>query len=171
MQKRFAITFLAIALVATMMIGMQMESAEAKKAQGTYNQKYGKANSGVVCGDRLCSEIESGPNVSATGKHMAKSTHDDTMRDHGNKKHGGSSESITGAVLKSNIFDRASSTVTVLIDAFDDGKIKIDIPQINTVDMVLVDGEEWDDAYVHGDTVKVYFHAGTEKIEIIEAWA
>jgi len=54
-----------------------------------------------------------------------------------------------------------------LIDAFDDGEIKIDTPQFDTIDMVIVDGEEWDDAYVHGNTVKVYFLAGAEKIEII----
>jgi len=89
------------------------------------------------------------------------------MGDHGNKKHGSSSDSITGAVLKSNSFDRGTGTITILIDAFDDGKIKIDIPQINTVDMVIVDGEEWDDAYVEGNTVKVYFLDGAEKIEII----
>ena len=54
-----------------------------------------------------------------------------------------------------------------IIDAFDDGSIKIDASQLSIVDMVLVDGEEWDDAYVHGNMVKVYFLAGAEKIEII----
>lgn len=69
--------------------------------------------------------------------------------------------------MQSNIFDRTSDTVTVVIDAFDDGSIKISVPQFSTVDMVLVDGEEWDDAYIHGSMVKVYFLTGAEKIEII----
>ncbi|KER06343.1 hypothetical protein AAA799E16_00855 [Marine Group I thaumarchaeote SCGC AAA799-E16] len=179
MQKRFATIFLATTLIAVMMVGLQIESVDAKKAQGTYNQKYGKANAGIVCGDRLCSEVNQGPNVSDTGKYMAKSDygyammddsskkHGDSMKDHSYKKQGSSSDSITGAILKNNIFDGASGTVTVVIDAFDDGSIKINVPQLSTVDMVLVDGEEWDDAYVHGNMVKVYFYAGTEKIEII----
>lgn len=170
MQKRFATTMFTIALVAVMMIGMQIEPVDAfKKAQGTHQQKYGSATKHIVCGDRLCSEIgqDETPNVSANTKHVEKSTHDDSIRDHGYKKHSGSSDSITGAVLKSNNFDRTSGILTVLIDAFDDGSIKIDTPQFNTIDMVIVDGEEWDDAYVHGNTVKVYFLAGAEKIEII----
>ena len=162
MQKRFATIFLATALIAVMVVGMQIESVDAKKSQGTYNQKYGAATKQLVCGDRLCSEIGQveSPNISA------KTTHD-SMRDHANKKHSSSSNSITGAVLKSNIFDRTANTVTVTIDAYDDGKIMVDIPQIRNVGMVIVDGEEWDDAYVHGNSVKVYFYAGTEKIEII----
>ncbi|RMW39763.1 MAG: hypothetical protein EA446_02265 [Nitrosopumilus sp.] len=44
--------------------------------------------------------------------------------------------------MQSNIFDRTSDTVTVVIDAFDDGSIKISVPQFSTVDMVLVDGED-----------------------------
>ena len=179
MHKRFATIFLATTLIAVMMVGLQIESVDAKKAQGTYNQKYGIANNGVVCGDRLCSETTQGPNVSETGKYMIEldyryammndtpKKHDDSMKDHGYKKHGSSSDSLTGAVLQSNSFDRASGTVTVVIDAFDDGTIKIDASQLSTVDMVLVDGEEWDDAYVHGNMVKVYFLAGAEKIEII----
>ena len=179
MHKRFATIFLATTLIAVMMVGLQIESVDALKAKGTHNQKYGIANNGIVCGDRLCSETTQGPNVSETGKHMAKTTHDDTMRDHGSKKqsdsmkdhgykkHGSSSGSITGAVLQSNSFDRASGIVTVVIDAFDDGMIKIDASQLRTIDMVIVDGEEWDDAYIDGNMVKVYFLAGAEKIEII----
>jgi len=169
MQKRYATTVFVMVLVAVMVMEMQIEPADAKKAQGTSQQKYGSATKNIVCGDRLCSEIgqDVSPNVSAHTNNMEKSTHDDSISDNGYKKHSSSSDSITGAVLKSNSFDRASGTVTVLIDAFDDGKIMIDVPQFKTVDMVIVDGEEWDDAYVHGNTVKVYFLAGAEKIEII----
>ena len=191
MHTRFATIFLATTLIAVMMVGLQIESVDAKKATGTYQQKYGLETKGVVCGDRLCSEVASGPNVSETGKYMEKleyryamlddgskkhtdemrdhgsKKHGESMKDHGYKKHGSTSDSITGAVLQSNNFDRASGTVTVVIDAFDDGSIKINVPQLSTVDMVLVDGEEWDDVYLHGNMVKVYFLAGAEKIEII----
>ena len=181
MHTRFATIFLATTLIAVTMVGLQIESVDAKKAQGTYQQKHGLATKHLVCGDRLCSEVgmDATPNVSQTGKHMEKldyryammadapKKHGDSMKDHGDKKHGSTSDSITGAVLQSNSFDRASGTVTVVIDAFDDGSIKINVPQLSTVDMVLVDGEEWDDAYIHGNMVKVYFLAGTEKIEII----
>ncbi len=161
------------------MVGLQIESVDAKKAQGTSNQKYGIANNGIVCGDRLCSETTQGPNVSETGKYMVASDyryammddvpkkHGESMKDHGSKKHGSSSGSIMGAVLQSNNFDRASGIITVVINAFDDGSIMVDASQLSTVDMVIVDGEEWDDAYAHGDMIKVYFLAGTEKIEII----
>jgi len=33
--------------------------------------------------------------------------------------------------------------------------------------MVIVDGEEWDDAHIDDNDVKFYFFAGIEKIEII----
>ena len=50
----------------------------------------------------------------------------------------------------------------------DDGKIKLNLPSgISEAFMVIVDGEEWNDAYIDGNHVKVYFHAGAEKIEII----
>jgi len=38
---------------------------------------------------------------------------------------------------------------------------------IQDVFMVIVDGEEWDDAYIDDNDVKFYFFAGIEKIEII----
>lgn len=169
MQKRFATIFLATALIAVMMVGIPMESADAKKSKGNHQQKYGSDTKHIVCGDRLCSEIgkDVSTNVSTNTYYMKESTHGDSMRNHEYKKQSSSSDSITGAVLKSNIFDGTTGTITVLIDAYDDGKIIIDTPRISTVDMVIVDGEEWDDAYVHGNTVKVYFLAGAEKIEII----
>ena len=184
MKWVFTVAFM-IAILATMAVvsavDMLPEAEARKKASGTYTQKFGLATKAIVCGDRLCSEVgaDNTPNVSATGKHMNQESHD-AMRAHDDsmkkeqrgdmsKKHHGttSSETITGAVLKSNNFDRNAGVVTVVIDSFDDGKIKIDVPHFNEIDMVIVDGEEWDDAYVHGKTVKVYFHAGAEKIEII----
>ena len=64
--------------------------------------------------------------------------------------------------------DKRAGVIAISIQSQDDGKIKLDIPSaIKDVFMVLVDGEEWDDAYVNGDKVNVYFYAGTEQIEII----
>jgi len=48
MQKKFATTFLVITLVAVMMIGLQIESVDAKKSQGTFNSKYGSATKHIV---------------------------------------------------------------------------------------------------------------------------
>lgn len=72
MHTRFATMFLATTLIAVMMVGLQIESVDAKKAQGTYQQKHGLATKHLICGDRLCSEVgmDTTPNVSQTGKHM-----------------------------------------------------------------------------------------------------
>ena len=55
------------------------------------------------------------------------------------------------------------------IDSDDDGTLTIS-PSTSTqtgIFMVLVDGEESDDAEINGNTVIVPFNAGTEEIEII----
>ena len=61
MKRVFSVTFM-IAILATMAVvsGMEMmpEAEAFKKGQGVYNSKYGSATKGIVCGDRLCSEIE-----------------------------------------------------------------------------------------------------------------
>ena len=76
-------------------------------------------------------------------------------------------DSIVGSTIKDTKIDRQSGTVIVLIDAQDDGKIMLNLPSIiKDVFMVIVDGEEWDDASIDGNKIKVYFYAGTEKIEI-----
>ena len=73
-----------------------------------------------------------------------------------------------GNTIKDTKINRQLGTDVVLIYAQDDGKIMLNLPFIiKDVFIVIVDGEEWDDAYVDGDKVKVYFYAGTEKIEII----
>ena len=63
---------------------------------------------------------------------------------------------------------KAIRIVTVSINAQNDGKIVSSLPHfIQDVFMVIVDGEEWDDAHIDDNDVKFYFFAGTEKIEII----
>ena len=343
MKQVFAVTFM-IAMLATMAVVTAVEilpEADAKKkASGTYTKKYGSATKGVVCGDRLCSEVgkDVTPNISATGKYMNQDydeymkdddserhdgdmkehdeymkdhdserhdgdmkehdeymkdddserhdgdmkehdeymkdddserhdgdmkehdeymkdddserhdgdmkehdeymkdddserhdgdmkehdeymkdhdserhdgdmkEHDEYMKDHDSERHDGDmkehdeymkdddserhdgdmkehdeymkdhdserkdrkmSETITGAVLKSNTLDSDSGTITIVIESFDDGIIKIDTSQLDSIDMIIVDGEEWDDVHIYQDKVKVYFKAGAEKIEII----
>ena len=61
------------------------------------------------------------------------------------------------------------NSVIINIDADDDGTLTIS-PSTSTqkgIFMVLVDGEESDDAEINGNTVIVPFSAGTEQIEII----
>ena len=77
-------------------------------------------------------------------------------------------DSISGATMVDTDVDKQSGTMVVSINAHDDGKIKLNLPSgINEAFMVIVDGEEWDDAYIDGNQIKVYFHAGAEKIEVI----
>ena len=155
-----------ISILATMAVVTAIDMipyAEAKKGQGVYNQKYGSGTKGIVCGDRLCSEVGSESSQSQTSKDKMKSP---TIA----PKHIGgiSIDSIKGATLNNANVDRQSGIATISVDATDDGKITVNLlGTIKDVFMVIVDGEEWDDAYVHGGQVKVYFHAGTEKIEII----
>ena len=71
MQQTFTVTFM-IAILATMTIVSAVDvlpEAEARqKASGTYTLKFGSATKGIVCGDRLCSEIktDSTPSASTT---------------------------------------------------------------------------------------------------------
>ena len=66
---------------------------------------------------------------------------------------------------------KAIRIVTVSINAQNDGKIVSSLPHsIQDVFMVIVDGEEWDDAHIDDNDVKFYFFAGIEKIEIIGNW-
>jgi len=57
-KSNYIFTFFLIAILLTSTISMVMPPADAKKSQGTYNQKYGSATSKIVCGDKLCSEVD-----------------------------------------------------------------------------------------------------------------
>ena len=48
----FLISLLILAAVSS------IDSAEAIKATGTFNTKFGKDTASIVCGDKLCSEIK-----------------------------------------------------------------------------------------------------------------
>ena len=166
MKSVFSVTFM-IAILATMAVVAAVDvvpEAEAKKGKGVYNSKYGSATKGIVCGDRLCSEIDNMKSTSDKPYMPSKSTSSSM------KTSVGSSlvDSISGATMVGTDVDRQSGIMVISINAHDDGKIKLTLPQsIDGAFMVLVDGEEWDDAYIDGNQVKVYFHAGTEKIEVI----
>jgi hypothetical protein len=59
MNKQLTVVFsIAILLTVTVVASVDLtQTADAAKAKGTTNQKYGSATKSQVCGDRLCSEI------------------------------------------------------------------------------------------------------------------
>jgi len=76
---------------------------------------------------------------------------------------------ISGGHVTSATVNTNDNSVIINIDADDDGTLTIS-PSTSTqngIFMVLVDGEESDDAEINGNTVTVPFFAGTEQIEII----
>ena len=76
---------------------------------------------------------------------------------------------ISGGHVISATVNTNDNSVIINIDSDDDGTLTIS-PSTSTqkgIFMVLVDGEESDDAQIDGNTVIVPFNAGTEQIEII----
>ena len=65
---------IAILLMATVAIPMELgQTADAAKAKGVSNSKYGEATKKVVCGDRLCSEDPSDKMKKHGSMHMKTS--------------------------------------------------------------------------------------------------
>ena len=76
---------------------------------------------------------------------------------------------ISGGHVISATVNTNDNSVIINIDSDDDGTLTIS-PSTSTqkgIFMVLVDGEESDDAEINGNTVIVPFNAGAEEIEII----
>ena len=76
---------------------------------------------------------------------------------------------ISGGHVISATINTNDNSVIINIHSDDDGTLTIS-PSTSTqkgIFMVLVDGEESDDAEINGNTVTVPFNAGTEQIEII----
>jgi len=76
---------------------------------------------------------------------------------------------ISGGHVVSATVNTNDNSVIININSDDDGTLTI-TPSTSTqkgIFMVLVDGEESDDAEINGNTVTVPFNAGTEQIEII----
>jgi len=171
-KKKFATTFLVITLVAVMMIGLQIESVDAKKSQGTFNPKYGSATNHIVCGDRLCSEVDmpkqsttvtTKPTVTTNSQTTVNTCSSNSIQMESNCLN----FNINGAVVNSSTFDEPSGSTTIQIQATDDGKLTINASSsiLDTI-FVLVDGEESNDIIINGSRITIEFFAGTETIEI-----
>ena len=163
MKQVFSVVFM-IAILATMTVVISLDTipeVEARKGQEVYNPKYGLATKGIVCGDKLYSEIEQEipSKLSTSNAKSYSSTHTANII---------SVDSITGASIINTKLDKQSQILEVLISADDDSKMVINLPSIvKDVYMVIVDGEQWDDVHMDENNVRVYFHAGVEKIEIL----
>ena len=81
--------------------------------------------------------------------------------------------SIEGGSVTSAQFSSDDNSLTINISSFNDGILTVNpsTDAIRGIFMVLVDGEEWDDAEINGNEVTVNFPAGTDKIEIIGTFA
>ena len=123
MQRRFTTTFLAITLIAAMMIGMQMESVDAKKSQGTYVQKYGSATKHIVCGDRLCDEkdISKQPSTIPTEPTKTSMCNRSSIQTESNCL----SFNINGGTVKRSSYDNMSGSTILQIHTTNDGQITI----------------------------------------------
>jgi len=71
---------------------------------------------------------------------------------------------VTGASINSN-----DNAIIIRINAIEDGTLTLnpDKSILDGIFMVLVDGEEWDDVEISGNSVTVNFLAGAQKIEVI----
>ncbi len=80
---------------------------------------------------------------------------------------------ITAGSVSGAMFSATSNSLTVQISGLMDGTLTItpSVDAIRGIFMVLVDGEEWDDAEINGNEVIVHFPAGTNEIEIIGTFA
>ena len=76
---------------------------------------------------------------------------------------------VKGGMVTGAMVSPETSSIILDVAATDDGMLIIDFPEgvIDGIFMVLVDDEESDDVTVEGNTVTVWFLAGTEKIEIL----
>ena len=139
------------------------------KYDGTYTIKvnYGSLDNKVT--------VELTGGVAVEGKHTG---HSDNEMHHDDVECGSNevaihdactSYDISGGHVISATVNTNDNSVIINIDADDDGTLTIS-PSTSTQEgifMVLVDGEESDDAEINGNTVTVPFLAGTEQIEII----
>ena len=139
------------------------------KYDGTYTIKvnYGSLDNNVKV------ELSGGVEV-VEKKHMEhgdKEMHHDDECGSSEVSIGGNCTSydISGGHVESATVNLDDNSVVINIHAMDDGVLTIS-PSTSTqkgIFMVLVDGEESDDAEINGNTVIVPFGAETEQIEII----
>ena len=77
--------------------------------------------------------------------------------------------SISGGIVTGASVNTNDNSLIIKISTTEDGTITLK-PSKSVLDgafMVLVDGEEWDDAEIKGNEITVMFLAGAEEIEII----
>lgn len=76
---------------------------------------------------------------------------------------------IKGGTVDGASVNTDDNSIILHVSAVDDGSLHIDFPPnaIDEIFLVLVDGEESDDVMIDGQTVSVYFMAGTESIEFL----
>ncbi len=76
--------------------------------------------------------------------------------------------SISGGMVTSATLNIDDKSIVINIDSEDDGTLTINPSKAvqDGIFLVLVDGEEWDDAEIVDNNVTVMFPAGTEQIEI-----
>jgi len=145
-------------------------SGKLMKYDGTYTIKvnYGSLDNNV--------KVELNGGVAVAEKthsdHSDKEMHHDDVDCGSSEVNVGgncTSYDISGGHVISATVNTNDNSVIINIDADDDGTLTIS-PSTSTqkgIFMVLVDGEESDDAEINGNTVIVPFNAGTEEIEII----
>jgi predicted secreted protein with PEFG-CTERM motif len=145
-------------------------SGKLMKYDGTYTIKvnYGSLD------NRVTVELDGGvavPEKKHTDHSDKEMHHDDVDCGSSEVNVGGNCTSydISGGHVISATVNTNDNSVIINIDADDDGTLTIS-PSESTqkgIFMVLVDGEESDDAEISGNTVIVPFNAGAEEIEII----
>ncbi len=77
--------------------------------------------------------------------------------------------SISGGMVTDATLNTDDNSIVININAEDDGTLTVSPTgsQQEGIFMVLVDGEEWDDVDIVGNSVTIMFLAGAEEIEII----
>jgi predicted secreted protein with PEFG-CTERM motif len=145
-------------------------SGKLMKYDGTYTIKvnYGSLDNNVTV------ELNGGlavPEKTHSDHSDKEMHHDDVDCGSSEVNVGGNCTSydISGGHVISATVNTNDNSFIVNIDADDDGTLTIS-PSTSTqkgIFMVLVDGEESDDAEINGNTVVVPFLAGAEEIEII----
>ena len=162
-------------IILSSLVGIPLVSDSfAMKAKGKAGWKYGSATSGIVCGDRLCSEI---PNVEpgyvsnmklqsqdirqtvncTDGEILIRGTHCVAYE-------------VSETFVSNAYVDEELSSLIIEVDPYNGGTLVIDLsPQIiSGMFMILIDDQEWRDSHIEGNKVTVNFPWGTEKIEIID---
>jgi len=77
--------------------------------------------------------------------------------------------SISGGMVTGASINNNDNSIIVRVSANEDGTLTLNPDEsiLKGIFMVLVDGQEWDDAEISGNEVTIMFPAGAEKIEVV----